>query len=143
MPIEPINAPNNCMAVRRCAKIKKPKIIVKIGVKLFIIPAKPEEIPVSAYVNRKAGKKLPQKPTIAKSNKSFFAFSLRKFTIDNGSKALEAINIRRAPTCAAEKMGDWSSENIPFFIRMKELPHMQARSNNKIQLFVVVDTPQK
>jgi hypothetical protein len=35
-------------------------------VKLFIIPAKPEEIPVSAKVNKNAGIKLPQNPTIEK-----------------------------------------------------------------------------
>jgi hypothetical protein len=51
--------------------------------------------------------------------------------------------MRSAPTCVAEKIGEWSSANMPFFIRMKELPQMQARSNNKIQLLVVVDTPQK
>jgi hypothetical protein len=43
-----------------------PRMIVKIGVKLFIIPANPDEIPVSAYVNKKAGIKLPQNPTIEK-----------------------------------------------------------------------------
>jgi hypothetical protein len=41
-------------------------ITVKIGVKLFSIPVNPEEIPVSAYVNKKAGKKFPKNPTIAR-----------------------------------------------------------------------------
>jgi hypothetical protein len=36
-------------------------------------------------------------------------------------------------------MGRLFSVNIPFFIKMKELPQMQAKIINKTQLFVVVD----
>ena len=73
-------------------------IMVKIGVKLFNIPAKPEEIPVSAQVNKKAGKKLPQNPTREKKIKSFRACNFRTARIENGNKTPEAINMRNAPT---------------------------------------------
>jgi hypothetical protein len=40
--------------------------IVKIGVVLFSIPAKPDEMPVSAKVNKNAGSIFPQIDTIRK-----------------------------------------------------------------------------
>jgi len=113
--------------------------MVKIGVKLFNIPAKPEEIPVSAYVNRNAGKKLPQNPTIEKNNKSFRDCNFRTARIENGNKTLEAINMRNAPTCVDENIFPPSSVNIPFFIKIKELPQIQASVIKSNQLLVVFD----
>jgi hypothetical protein len=54
-----------------------------------------------------------------------------------GNKTSDAKSILNVPTCAAEKMGDCSSVNIPFFINMKELPQMQDNKINSNQLFVV------
>ena len=47
-------------------KKPKPMNIVKIGVVLFSIPAKPDEMPVSAKVNKNAGSIFPQIDTIRK-----------------------------------------------------------------------------
>jgi hypothetical protein len=105
-----------------------------MGVKLFIIPAKPDEIVVSAKVNKNAGKKLPSPPTIEKKNKSILDLIFRKLEIDKGIRTKEASSILRVPTCADEKITRLSSVYIPFFININELPQIQANRINRIQL---------
>lgn len=129
IPNVPITVPINCLLVNFVLKTMNPITIVKIGVKLFNIPAKLEEIPVSAKVKRRAGKKFPNIPTI-KNKWKFFQDSRRILDKDIGSIIREAINIRRHPTWLDENMVVPSSENIPFFIRINELPHI-TESNDK------------
>ena len=113
------------------------------GVKLFSIPANPEEMPVSAYVKRKAGKKLPQNPTTASGMRFFRCFSRLIFGKARGSKTSDAINMRNAPTCVSLKMEDPSAANIPFFINMNELPQVSARRSKIPQLISDFDMAQK
>ena len=72
----------------------KPITSAKIGVKLLSIPAYPEETPVSAYVNKKAGIKLPTSPTIAKRTKSVPVLIRRIPFIAKGTSTSPANNIR-------------------------------------------------
>jgi len=72
--------------------------IVKMGVVLFSIPAKPEVIPVSAYVNRNAGNKFPHSATITNENKSFLKFTFRMAKSPNGSRAMLAMSILSVAT---------------------------------------------
>ena len=104
------------------------------GVKLFNIPANPEEMPVSAYVKRNAGKKFPQNPTTVRGTRFFRCLSRWIFGSAKGSRASDAINIRSAPTCASLKMVDPSAANIPFFININELPQVSARRSKIPQL---------
>ena len=48
IPIVPINVPISCLFVNFVLNTKNPIMMLKIGVKLFSIPASPEDIPVSA-----------------------------------------------------------------------------------------------
>lgn len=123
--------------------MKKPIRIVKIGVKLFNIPANPDDKPVSAYVNKKAGKKFPDKPTIPKSKNCLKVFILVIARIANGSKTLPAISILSAPTCESEKIAAPSLANIPFFIRMNELPQTHAKTASINHAFNSFDMGQK
>jgi hypothetical protein len=82
---------------------------------------------------------LPQNPTIEKNNKSLRACNFLTARIEKGNKTLEAINIRKAPTCVDENIFPPSSVNIPFFIKMKELPQIQASVIKSNQLLVVFD----
>ena len=116
--------------------------MAKIGVQLFSIPAYPDEIPVSAYVNKNAGKKLPQNPTIASFPKVFQFLSNRIFLSANGKRASAAINILNAPTWTSLKIGIPSTVNMAFFINMNELPQIIARKTSKIQLIVRFDMRQ-
>jgi hypothetical protein len=93
-------------------------------------------------VNRKAGKKFPANPTRVKRRRFRHDLSLFKALIANGSKANAAINIRSAATCVSEKIAFPSEVNIPSFMRIKELPQMQARRISKNQLLYVFITAQ-
>lgn len=141
-PTVPIPIPRSWIFVKRSPKMTNPISSAKMGVKLFIIPANPDEIPVSAYVKRKAGRKLPVSPTKLKSNKVRRLFSFRMARIANGSSATAAMTMRRAPTWVSEKIGSPVLVYMANFIRMNELPQTQARITRMIQFFEVVDTAQ-
>jgi hypothetical protein len=66
---------------------------VNTGVNEFNIPARAESILVSAFINKKAGIKLPRKPAINRYLKSFFCMFLR-YRIEYGNKTNQARNIR-------------------------------------------------
>ena len=136
IPTVPIATPNTCNRTSGCLNNNVPMINVKIGVQLFNIPAYPEEIPVSAYVKRKAGTKLPKKATTAKLKINFTELKLLKCLNPNGNKADEAKSIRIAPTWLLLKMESPETLSIiPIFIRMKELPHIVARKRSMPQFF--------
>lgn len=101
---------------------------MKIGVKLFITPVNPEDKPVSAYVNKNAGKKFPKYPTQAKKNQSFFCFIFFSDIIEIGNKNVLASKIRIAATWDELNNSVPSKACIPRFIRMKELPQINPRS---------------
>ena len=86
-------------------------------------------------MNRKAGIKLPQIPTIDNGRIFFRIFSLEMAFNANGKRTRVAISIRREPTWLSVKIATSSEVNIAFFIRMKELPQTQASAINKAQLF--------
>ena len=107
----------------------------KIGVQLLSIPAYPDEMPVSAYVNKNDGMKFPQVPTMVSKINCLQLLSFLAALIANGRSDKAAIVILSPATCESENIGWPLLVNIPFFIRMKELPHMQARTMSVIQLF--------
>ena len=112
---------------------------VKIGVKLFNIPANPDETSVSAYVNKNAGIKLAVIPMM-KNNKNFFRFLIfLNAMMVNGNNAVEAIAIRSAATWVCVKIGVPSKAVIPLFIRMNELPQMKDNKTSNDQLNKFLD----
>ena len=72
--------------------------IEKMGVKLFNIPAYPEDIPVSEKVNKYAGIKFPVNPTTDKRANSFSDFILFSPLIANGRSTNAAIVMRNEAT---------------------------------------------
>src|SRR5574343_1189139 len=123
--------------------MKKPIRIVKIGVKLLSMPAKPEDKPVSAYVNKKAGKKLPLNPTVPRSKNCLKVLIFRIARSANGKSTHPAISMRSAPTCLSEKIAEPSSANIPFFIKINELPQTAASPASINHAFNSFDIGQK
>lgn len=73
-------------------------IIAKIGVKLLSIPVYPDDRPVSAKVNKNAGKKFPHSPTMASGNRFFTSLRFLNDFSDQGKRARPAIVIRSAAT---------------------------------------------
>lgn len=73
-------------------------------------------------MNRNAGIKLPIIPEVNKKTEFSFVKLLR-LRIANGSKIMNPRNIRIAATCTSE------NASIPFFIRMKEPPQINANSS--------------
>ena len=105
-------------------KAKKPKTIVLIGTIEFNIEAIALSISVSAYANKKAGKKVPNNPDTAIHLSVFLGkdFKLLK-PAKNSINAV--IIILKEPNCRGVK------PTSPFFINIKELPHMSAKRNKK------------
>ena len=71
---------------------------VNIGVKLFSIPAKPDDIPVDAYVNRKAGPRFPHTPTVNNKKKFLTEYSFFKELIAKGKSTIAANKILKVAT---------------------------------------------
>ena len=69
----------------------------------------------------------------------FCKFNSLNLLIETGNNASHAISIRKDPTCCEEKITEPSSEYIPFFMRIKELPQIQASKMSKIQLIACLD----
>ena len=82
--------------------------------------------------------KFPQNPTMAKGM-IFLALIIFNLVKEIGKRINAAINIRKEPTCSEEKIAVPSSANIPFFIKMNELPQMQASKISNNQLIVCLD----
>jgi hypothetical protein len=71
--------------------------------------------------------------------KIFFQESFFNLPIEIGNNAKAAISIRKEPTCSEENMAVPSSANIPFFMRINELPQIQASKRSNNQLIVCLD----
>jgi hypothetical protein len=56
-----------------------------------------------------------------------------------GKRTNAAINMRNDPTCSDEKIAVPLSAYIPFFIKINELPQMQASKISNNQLIVCLD----
>tara|TARA_B100000524_G_scaffold95995_1_gene45503 strand:+ start:20056 stop:20460 length:405 start_codon:yes stop_codon:yes gene_type:complete len=117
--------------------------IVNIGVILFNMPASPEDIPVSAYVNRKAGARLPKIATIKKELKSFLKSIDLNACIAKGSSTILAIRIRIVATWLEENVSYPSAVYIAFFISMNELPQIIESKISRVQYFSEIFTVQK
>ena len=64
----------------------------------------------------------------------FLTLIIFSLEMEIGKRISAAMSMRNDPTCSAEKIAVPSSANIPFFIKMNELPQMQASriSNNQL-----------
>lgn len=113
-----------------------------MGVQLFNIPVYPVEIPVSANVNKNAGRKFPSDPTM-ESFQMLFHVSFLKAFIVKGSRNNAAILMRKAATCVCVNIVSPEVVSMPSFIRMKLLPQIEERTIRRIQLLNEVFTVQK
>jgi hypothetical protein len=104
-------------------KNNSPTIRVNTGVREFSIPAMALSILVSAFMNKKAGIKLPKNPATSRYFISL-RLSLFRLLIEYGSKASDARDIRMQAACVLVKL------RSPIFISMNELPQIRARNNN-------------
>lgn len=100
--------------------------IVNNGVRALSIPATELGRLVWAFANKKAGIKLPTKPTDKSNIQCFLLMPFNRLSA-NGSRNIEAESILIAPT--------WPAEYIinPFLISINELPHTNARISSKPQ----------
>lgn len=105
-------------------------IIVNNGVKAFNMPVKLLLICVSAFVNKKAGIKLPKTPINTKPGKYFLNSILECFR-SKGDKNKKAIEMRMAATSSLGK------QTKPLFIKIKELPQVSDSAIKIIQLNVL------
>lgn len=69
----------------------------------------------------------------------FLALIIFNLVKEIGKRTNAAINMRNEPTCCDEKIAIPSSANIPFFIKINELPQMQASKISNNQLIVCLD----
>lgn len=119
-PTKPIIIPTAFIQRVLILNNKTPNNNVNKGVSEFNIPAKELLIPVSAFVNKKAGMKFPSTPI---PTNPFQCFNIGILTCRNtkGDKNKKAIRIRSAATSSLE------NTSIPRFIKIKELPQIRAR----------------
>lgn len=76
---------------------------------------------------------------MSKRKASFHDASLRSEKIPIGSKTVPAIVMRNAATWVSLNRGVPSRANMPRFIRINELPQMEATASKSSQLFMVFD----
>ncbi len=110
----------------------KPNTTVFKGTKEFKMDVMLLSTSVSAYANKKEGKKLPRKP---ESANHFHWFLFRPFRLLNpNTKIIRAdITSRKLPNCSG------LNPNSPFLIKIKELPQIKERSNRRSHFFTVLD----
>ncbi len=63
--------------------------------------------------------------------------------IAKGKRTRAASKMRKEATCGAENIVSPDDVNIPFFIKIKELPQIQASKSKSSQLFKFCFTVQK
>ena len=78
--------------------------------------------------------KFPQNPTVARDRNLLNEVIFRMWGIAKGRRTREARSMRSDPTWAEVKIWLPLDVNMPFFMRMNELPHMHARMSSRIQL---------
>jgi hypothetical protein len=89
------------------------------------MPAREESILVWALVKRAAGMANPTSPTTIRE-RTLSRRMARRFRRVNGSRKTKLKKIRNAATCM------WLYDSRPFFIRMKEDPHIMESKRSTV-----------
>ena len=124
-PRSPIKIPKTALSLNFSLKIKKPKPSVKRGVKEFKMPLSELSIFVWALINKKYGIALPMNAEINNTN-PILKFILVMPFIPKGVKNKKTIKIRYRVISTGLYVIN------PFFMRMKELPHIRAKKQRVI-----------
>ena len=124
-PINPKMTPIIFIHRKPSLKNKRPITTVKRGTSEFNIPVKELLICVWANGNRYAGMPLPKSPAMHNLHHWCF-FIFRKFLNRIGDKNIAEIRILSEATC------DQLKERSPFFIKMNELPQINAKHISRV-----------